>query len=115
MQDGSWPLLPAVLEATHGLAHLLRRPVKIPLRIGDVYMPEIGRQHRQQAVGILAALVPAHERIRRESMTHVMLARSVAVGRATQADLPRQRVESLMNLRGIQAIAPVLDEHVVQP
>ena len=57
----SWPILPAVLEPAHRLAHQLRRAAQIPLRIGDVHMAEVGGQDRQSALGILIGPIPAHE------------------------------------------------------
>ncbi len=75
-------------------------------------MSEVGGQHRQEALGILVGLIPAHERVGREAMPHVMQTRPMTVGRTAQADLPRQGIERSVNFAGIQTIAPARDEQI---
>ena len=80
--------------------------------IGHVDMAEIGGQNGQEPLGILLGFVPAHQRVRREHMPHVMQARAVAVGCAAQADLARQSIECSMNVAQIEAIAQLGSEQI---
>lgn len=82
------------------------------MRVGHVDMAKIGGQNGQEPLGILLGFVPAHQRVRRENMPHVMQARTVAVSCAAQADLARQSIERSMNVSHIEAITPTGCEHI---
>ncbi len=95
-----------LLQPLHSLPHQFWGALQIPLRIADVNMAEISGQQRQSPFGILSGPVPSHEGVRSKTMAQVVQPRTVAVRGAAQTDLPRQRVESSMNLSAIQTIAP---------
>src|SRR5216684_1362165 len=103
---------PTAFETMHRLSHQLRGAAQIPLRIGNVDMTEVGGQDWQTALRILTGPIPLHEGICCESVSHIVETRSMAVGRATQADLSGQRIESPMDLATIQTIAPAGDEQI---
>ena len=84
----------------------------MPLRIGDVHVPQVGRQHRQQALRILLAAIPVHQGTGGEPVSEVMQTRSVAVVLATQADLARQRVEDTADLSAVKPVPPTGGEQV---
>jgi len=43
-------------------------------------------------------------------LPHIVQTRAMTIGRAPQADLPRQGIERSMNLAAIQSIAPTGEE-----
>ena len=80
--------------------------------VSAMYMPQVGRQHRQEALRVLLAAIPVHQCAGRERMSKVMQTRSVAVVLAPQPDLARQRVESTSDLRTVKPVSPTGDEQV---
>src|SRR5260221_6306275 len=100
------------MKPFHCLAHYLGRALQIPLRVGDVYMAEVGGQQGQSSLGILTGPVPLHEGVCRETVAYVVQTRVPTVGWASQTDLPRQRIEGSMNVSLIQTIAPAGDEQI---
>jgi hypothetical protein len=53
-----------------------------------------------------------HECAGRESMSEIVQTRAMTVRWAAQADLPRQYIESSMNVAAVQLIAPAGDKQV---
>src|SRR6202166_2172911 len=75
-------------------------------------MAEVGRQDWQTTLGILSGLVPVYKCVRCKYVPHVVQTRPVTVGCTAQADLPRQRRESSMNLSAVQPVSPARNEQV---
>src|SRR5712691_3108972 len=75
-------------------------------------MTEVSRQDRQEALWILVGPIPPYQRIRCESVPHVMQTWTVMIGYPAQTDLPGQLIERSMNLSAIQTIAPVGNEQI---
>src|SRR5437867_2498273 len=73
-------------------------------------MTEVGGQERQFTLWVLMGPIPVHEGVSGKSVSHVVKTRSMTVGRATQTNLPAQRVERSMNISAIQPMAPAGDE-----
>src|ERR1700692_2146074 len=73
-------------------------------------MAEVGRQDWQTTLGILSGLVPVYKCVRCKYVPHVVQTRRVTVGCPPQADLPRQRIESSMNLSAVQPVSPARNE-----
>src|SRR5260370_39205004 len=76
-------------------------------------MTEVSRQDRQEALWILVGPIPPYQRIRCESLPHVMQTWTVMIGCPAQTDLPGQLIERSMNLSAIQTIATVGNEEIV--
>lgn len=73
-------------------------------------MAQIGRQHRQPSLDILARAVPAQQRLDREAVPKVVQARTVAGGRAAQSDLARQAIERSMHITDVEMMTATGDE-----
>src|SRR6266852_3343277 len=67
-------------------------------------MTEVGGQDRQAAFWILLGPIPRYQRVRCESVSHVMQTGTVIIGYPAQTDLSGQRIESSMNVSTIQTI-----------
>src|SRR6266849_4765368 len=74
-------------------------------------MAEVGGQERQFPLRVLMGPIPVHEGVRGKSVSHVVETRAMIVGRATQTNLPAQRIERSMYISVIQPMAPAGDEH----
>src|ERR1700674_2905989 len=75
-------------------------------------MTKIGGQDRQEAFWILAGPIPRYQRVRCESVPHVMQTWPVIIGYAAQTDLPGQGIECSMNISNIQTIAQAGNEQI---
>src|SRR5712671_33900 len=74
-------------------------------------MAKVGGQDRPFALRVVLGPVPAHEGVRGKSVPHVVETRTMTVGRATETNLPTQRVERSMNIAAVQPMALAGDEH----
>src|SRR5580704_9233618 len=101
-----------MLEPPHGFSHQFRRTVKVPLRVRDMDMAEVGGPDREEAFRILVRPIPRYERVRCESVSHVVETWTITIGYAAQTDLPGHRVKSSMNFSTIQAIALAGNEQI---
>lgn len=75
-------------------------------------MTEIRRQEGQETLGILMRPIPVHQSARCKSVSQIMQAWSVTVGRTAQTDLPGQHIEGAVDLSTVQPISPAGDKQV---
>src|SRR5260370_200405 len=60
--------LPSFLQPLGGCPQQLRSAGQIPIGVGNVSMPEIGRQDWQEPLGILTIAIPAQQSLNRKSV-----------------------------------------------
>src|SRR5215469_16705777 len=75
--------LPSLLQTLSGRSQQFRRACQIPIGIGDVYVPEIGRQDRQAPLGVFTVSIPAKQSLNCESVTKIVQAWAATAPRAT--------------------------------
>src|ERR1700704_2882930 len=75
-------------------------------------MAEIGGQNGQETFWVLIGFVPAYERVRRKSVSHVMEAWATTLGETAQADRSGQCIKRSMDISRVQAVAQAGAEQV---
>src|SRR5260370_15843565 len=103
--------LPSFLQPLGGCPQQFRGAGQIPIGVGNVGMPEIGRQDWQAPFGVLTIAIPAQQRLDCKSVTKVVQARATAGIYSTQSNLSGQDVERPVDLAFVQSGAvPVYQE-----
>lgn len=75
-------------------------------------MAQIRAERWQKRLDILAALIPATQRLHRKSMSKIMQSRSMTVSRSAQTNLAGERVECHTHCRSPQSTAFLADQEV---
>src|SRR5215467_13438737 len=78
--------LPSFLQPLGSRTQQFRSAGQIPIRVGNVSMPQIGGQDRQAPLGIFAVAIPAQQSPDRKSVTKIVQAWAAAGIRTTQSD-----------------------------
>lgn len=73
-------------KALYNQTHQFGASRQVPVSIGHVNMPKIGRQDWQTTLYVLARTVPLHQCLYREPVAKVVEAWSMACGNTTQTD-----------------------------